>query len=72
MKIPKNERLWVSYLDFNGTLTQIITSKSDSRDTYYLYEVSGDSIKKLGKSSSPTELENKFNIRKTPEGSHAE
>lgn len=67
MKIPKNERLWVSYLNFDGTLAHIITSKNDSRDTYYLYEVSGENLKKLGKSDSPMELETKFNIRKTPE-----
>ena len=60
--IPKGERLWVSYFNGRGELAFILTSK-EARDFYFLYEVSeGHTLKKLGKSRSPTELERKFSV----------
>lgn len=62
IKYPKNEKLWVTYFDENNKPIFIITSKP-SRDYYYLYEVLCDGeIKKLGKATTPPELESKFGI----------
>lgn len=58
-KFPKGEIVWVRYYDENGILCHVITSKV-TRDYYFLYEVSGGSLKKLGKAKNPTDLENKF------------
>lgn len=62
MNYPKGEKVWVSYRTENGELRFILTSKQQSRDVYFLYEVDGNSFKKLGKSKSPLELEEKFNV----------
>ena len=62
MNYPKDEKVWVSYRTENGELRFILTSKQQSRDVYFLYEVDGNSFKKLGKSKSPLELEEKFNV----------
>lgn len=63
MRLPKGEKAWVSYQDFSGKEKFIITSKTNSRDTYYLYEVTPDGLVKLGKGSSPTQLELKFKVK---------
>ena len=63
MNYPKGEKVWVSYRTENGELRFILTSKQQSRDVYFLYEVDGNSFKKLGKSKSPLELEEKFNVQ---------
>lgn len=61
MKIPKNENLCTTYCDANNVALFIMT-----RDlfgiTYFLYEVCGDKIKKLGKANSPTELERNYSV----------
>lgn len=61
MKIPKNENLCTTYCDANDVVLFIMT-----RDlfgiTYFLYEVCGDKIKKLGKANSPTELERNYSV----------
>ncbi len=62
-KIPKDERVWVSYYSTGGETRFVITSKP-SRETYFLYEISGDFAKKLGKSISPAELAEKFGVMK--------
>lgn len=59
---PKGEMIWVSYYNSNGELKYIITSKNNSRENYFLYSVNCDSIKKLGKSSSPQDLVEKFGV----------
>lgn len=41
----------------------LITSKV-VRDFYYLYEIKEDKLVRLGKSASPVELEERFNIKK--------
>lgn len=63
MKLPKGEKAWVSYQNSSGEEKFIITSKTNSRDTYYLYEVAPDGLVKLGKGPSPTQLELKFKIK---------
>lgn len=54
--------MWVRYVDKNQNARFILTSKENQRDFYFLYELVGDSFKKLGKARSPTELEEKFQV----------
>ena len=62
VKCPSGEKIWVSYVNTNGEPVYIITSKP-TRDYYYLYEVSENgNMRKLGKSKSPIELEEKYNV----------
>lgn len=58
---PKGERVWTGYYNRNQELMFILTSK-ESREFYYLYELVDGVFRKLGKSRSPQELEDKFNI----------
>ena len=68
IKYPKNETVWVSYRNIDGTVVAILTSKRP-RDYYYLYEVLDDgSVNKLGKSRSPIELEEMFKINSRMSG----
>ena len=60
---PRNEQVWVRYQDTGHKLLFILTSKKDSRDWYFLYELMDGQFKKLGKSRSPVELEEKFHVR---------
>lgn len=63
INIPKGEIHWVTYRSSNGKPKYLITSKP-MRDTYFLYEVKeGGTIKKLGKSPSPAELEENYEVR---------
>lgn len=63
IKCPNGEILWVTYINNKRDAVCIITSKP-SRDFYFLYEVLDDgTIKKLGKARSPTELEEKFDVK---------
>lgn len=50
------------YYDKKNSLRFFITSKETSRDFYFLYEVSGGSVKKLGKARSPKDLEEKYKV----------
>lgn len=61
IRYPKGERLWARYYDKKNALRFFITSK-EARDYYFLYEVSGDSVKKLGKARTPRDLEMKYKI----------
>lgn len=63
IKYPKGETVWVSYRTTKNETRFILTSKNDDRTWYFLYELQGDTFKKLGKAKSPHELEEKFNIR---------
>jgi len=58
---PKGERVWAGYYTQQHELMFIITSK-ESRDFYFLYELVDGKFKKLGKSRSPKELEEKFGV----------
>lgn len=61
-KISKGEKICVKYFKSNGEQVFVLTSKANS-DYFFLYEVNPDgSMKKLGKSRSPTELEEKFGV----------
>lgn len=56
-KCPKGERPWVGYYDTKHDLRYLITSKTNDRSYYFLYEVANGVLKRLGKSRSPKELE---------------
>lgn len=60
---PKGERGEVDYRDRSGVLRYTMTS-SPSRDVFYLYAVSGEKITRLGKGSSPIDLEKRFEVAK--------
>jgi len=60
LNYPKNERVWVGYYSREQDLRFILTSKRDSREWYFLYELQDTEFVKLGKSKNPNELENKF------------
>ena len=62
IKVPKGERGWTCYYDKSGECIFLLTSKEKNRDFYYLYEVSGGSLKKLGKARTPPELERQFKV----------
>jgi len=61
-KYPKGEKVWVSYYSEEHELMFIITSKEPSRDYYFLYELVDNEFRRLGKSRSPIELEQKFGV----------
>jgi hypothetical protein len=60
---PKGERIWLTYWKDKIQLF-LLTSKEGSRDQYFLYEVADGGLRKLGKASSPIELESKFGVLK--------
>ena len=62
LTLPKGERSWVGYYNLAGERLFLLTSKQNSREWYFLYEVHGATLKKLGKAHSPTELEEKFQV----------
>ena len=61
-KYPKGERVWVGYYNSKHELLFILTSKTDNRDWYSLYELADGVFKKLGKSKNPLELTEKFHV----------
>ena len=61
--ISKNEFIILSYGTRSGEEVAVITTR-ETRDVYYFYEVVGKDYKKLGKASSPLDLERKFDIEK--------
>lgn len=63
VRCPKDEIIWVSYLDNKGNIEYIITSKK-VRDFYFLYQVEDKKLNKLGKSKNPIELETRFMTKK--------
>lgn len=64
LKYPKGERIWVRCLNQAHELKFIITSKEVSRDFYFLYKLVDGEFRKLGRSRSPKELEEKFEVDK--------
>ena len=55
MKIPSNEKLWLT-ITSESNKTYIVTSNKD-RSTYFLYLVNEDKLEKVGKGKNPPELE---------------
>lgn len=60
--IPKDERCWVAYYSRDHVLRFLLTSKETSREFYFLYQVDGERLTKLGKARSPRDLEEKFEV----------
>lgn len=60
-KYPRGETVWTSYYTSSGELMFILTAKPQ-RDAYYLYELVDNEFKKLGRSKSSLELEDKFDV----------
>jgi len=56
VKVPKGERLEVSYLDSNGKHEYICTTKINDRSTFFLYKVENDKLNKITKSSNPNDF----------------
>ena len=56
VKTPKGELSWVRELNDKGEEIYLITSNL-VRTIYYLYAINGDKLIKLGKGSSPLDLE---------------
>ena len=61
-KYPSGECVWVRYFTISHELKFILTSKETSRDFYYLYELVDGEFRKLRRSRSPRELEDKFEV----------
>lgn len=61
MIAPKGEIVWASYYNADGALCFLITSKPD-RDSYFLYRADDGKLIKLGKSKTPAQLIEKFNV----------
>lgn len=64
---PKGERIWTAYYGKRGELLFLLTSK-ESREYYFLYEYTGTEYKRLGKSKTPPELEQRFHVRERMRG----
>lgn len=60
-RIPSGERICVRFPDANGNDLFLITTKQTT-DLYYLYEVNGKGLIKLGKDPNPINLEKKFRV----------
>ena len=56
IKYPSNEIVWVSYY-VDEKLMYIITTKSTSREWYYLYKLEAEQFKKINNNRNPLELE---------------
>lgn len=61
LKYPKGERVFTGYYNTAGELLFILTAK-EARDYYFLYELKDGAFRKLGRSKSPPELEEKFGV----------
>ena len=61
-KYPRGERVWRRYFDASGNLRFILTSRENSREYYYLYEYGDGAFKRLGRASSPKDLEEKYDV----------
>lgn len=57
--ISKTEKVWVHIFTVSGS-EYFITSKINNREIYFIYQKTSDGMIKLGKSSSPRELEDKY------------
>lgn len=60
-KISSGEVPIVIYKDIQGNDVFLMSRKSSAR-AFYLYKIDGERAVRLGRASSPTELEYKFNV----------
>lgn len=61
MSAPRGEIVWASYYNADGALRFLITSKPD-RESYFLFKVDDGKLTKLGKSKTPAQLIEKYNV----------
>ena len=61
--IPRTERVVVTYFNTKEEAIAILTLKPTD-GSFFLYEISGEDIKRLGKGVNPLVLEEKYHIRK--------
>lgn len=61
MLCPRGEIAWTGYYDREGVLKYLTTSKP-TREYYYLYKVENGKLEKLGRSKSPIELEERYEV----------
>lgn len=59
---PRGEHAWVGFYNRSGALFGIVTSKNDSREWFYYYEVCDGKFVKIGKSKNPLDFYDKYNI----------
>ncbi len=60
IQYPKNETVWLSHYLPGRQLAYIITSRKDTREWYYFYNVIDGKLRKMGKARTPPELIEKF------------
>lgn len=56
MRVPKGQKLWVTYRDERGRVRYAITS-DPLRLNYILWKVYGDDMKKVKQAKSPKEFD---------------
>lgn len=61
-KYPKGERVRVGYQRPGSDDALFILTEKEATGTFFLYEVKDGALVKLGKASSPPELEKKFSV----------
>lgn len=57
--IPRTETIWETYTTSNGD-TYYVTTKSNSREYYFLYKSVNGAAEKLGKARNPIDLKEKY------------
>ena len=60
--ISKNEIEWTEYRNLSGEVIGVITS-NQSCSVFFFYEFDSNDFKKIGRGSSPPELEHKFKLK---------
>lgn len=61
VKFSKDEKPQIIYRNSSEAISFVMTRKGANGE-FFLYEMQGDKLVKLGKSPSPEKLEEKFNI----------
>lgn len=68
-KVPKGDTIRISYRDYDGNVRLLLTQKESG--IFYLYEcLDSGTVKMLGKSKSPYDLEEKYEIHNKIHGSY--
>ena len=64
-RYPRGETALVGYYNSSGDRVFLLTERQNKDGWFFLYEDQPDgTIKKLGRSKSPVELENKYDVSK--------
>ena len=57
--IPRTETIWETYTTSKGDI-YYVTTKSNSREYYFLYKLTDGAAEKLGKARNPIDLKEKY------------